>query len=464
MLLLIAVVITLVAVSLLLSKRVRSAKDYMIGGGRIPFFVIALTMAATQFGGSSLIGGLQQGAAMGFWPGVYPVIGMTLALVGASVIGPKFRAYEGAVTPPDFIEARYGRSPFLRLYHAVTYILVLLAMSASQVISFAQLASAFGIPYSAAVWICSVSVLLIAMLSGMWGVAVTDAIQFGAILILLPIMGFFSLGALKENGVSLASVVSEPVFASREAFAAFMYSTVPILFGTMFNYDTFTRYQSAKDLRSVRRASLLGACALACTILPIGSMGSAVNRLYAGTADADVTGVLITNILPGWAGAVFAAIVMMALLTSADSFFTSISTSVTRDIYQKVLCKGTPDNRKLLRVSRGTLIAAAVIVSAAATHFTAIIKVTYYFSPLTTGVMFAPMVLGVLWKGASRRGAMLSVLCSGVVALCHILELFVFIDRTLGVMIVGTLTLILFSLILQGRTSLYMRKRGARNI
>ena len=61
--------------------------------------------------------------------------------------------------------------------------------------------------------------------------------------------------------------------------------------------------------------------------------------------------------------------------------------------------------------------------------------------------MFAPMVIGVLWKGASRRGAMLSVLCSGVVALCHILELFVFIDRTLGVMIVGTLTLILFSMI-----------------
>ena len=447
MLILIAAVIALTAVSLLLSKRVKSAEDYMIGGGRIPFFVIALTMAATQFGGSSLIGGLQQGAAMGFWPGVYPVFGMTLALVGASVIGPKFRAFEGAVTPPDFMETRYGRSAFLRLYHSVTYILVLLAMSTSQIISFAQLASAFKVPYSAAVWICSISVLLISMLSGMWGVAVTDALQFGAILFLLPIVGVFSFGALKTNGISLASVVSEPVFASREAFTAFMYSTVPVLFGTMFNYDTFTRYQSAKDPRSVSKAALLGAGALTCTILPIGLMGSAVNRLYFGTADADVTGVLIANVLPGWAGSVFAAIVMMALLTSADSFFTSISISFTRDLYQKVLCRDTTDNRKLLFVSRLTLIAAAVAVSIAAMHFTAVIKVTYYFSPLTTGVMFAPMVVGVLWKGASRRGAILSVVCSGIVALCHIFGLFVFIDRTLGVMIVGTLTIILFSLL-----------------
>ena len=447
MLVLIAAAIALIAMSLLFSKRVKSAEDYMIGGGRIPFFVIALTMAATQFGGSSLIGGLQQGAAMGFWPGVYPVFGMTLALVGASVIGPKYRAFEGAVTPPDFMEARYGKSIFLRLYHSVTYILVLLAMSTSQIISFAQLASAFKVPYSAAVWICSISVLLIAMLSGMWGVAVTDALQFGAILLLLPIAGGYSLGALKTNGISLASAVSEPVFASQETFSAFMYSTVPVLFGTMFNYDTFTRYQSAKDPRSVSKAALLGACALACTILPIGLMGSAVNRLFFGTADSDVTGVLIANVLPGWAGSVFAAIVMMALLTSADSFFTSISISFTRDLYQKVLCKDTTDSRKLLFVSRLTLVAAAVAVSIAAMNFTAVIKVTYYFSPLTTGVMFAPMVVGVLWKGASRRGAILSVVCSGIVALCHIFRLFVFIDRTLGVMIVGTLTIILFSLI-----------------
>ena len=447
MLLLIVVVIALNLVSLLLSKRVKSARDYMIGGGRIPFFVIALTMAATQFGGSSLIGGLQQGAAMGFWPGIYPVFGMTLALIGASVIGPKFRAFEGAVTPPDFIEARYGRSSFLRLYHSVTYILVLLAMSTSQIISFAQLASAFGIPYSAAVWICSISILLIAMLSGMWGVAVTDALQFGAILILLPIVGGFSLGTLKTNGISLATVVSEPVFASRETFTAFMYSTIPILFGTMFNYDTFTRYQSAMNPRSVRKAALLGACALACTILPIGLMGSAVNRLYFGTADTDVTGVLIANVLPGWAGSVFAAVVMMALLTSADSFFTSISTSFTRDLYQKVLHVKPLDDKRFMLVSRLALIAAAIIVSIAATHFTAILKVTYYFSPLTTGVMFAPMIVGVLWKGASRRGAMLSVICGGAIAICHIFGLFIFVDRTLGVMIVGTLTMILFSLI-----------------
>ncbi len=447
MVILIAIMIVLAFISLLLSKRIKTTKDYMIGGGQIPLLVVALSMAATQFGGTSLIGGIQQGAKMGFWPGMYPIIGMALALVGASIVGPKYKKVNGAVTPPDFMEARYGKSNFLRMYHSATYILTLLAMSTSQIIAFAQLASSFGINYNTAVWICTTAIILFTLLSGMWGVAVTDALQFGVILILLPIVGGSSLGALQQSGSSFSSLVSEPVFSSESAFSAFMYSTVPIIFGTMINYDTFTRYQSAKNSSSIRKASLIGACALAFLALPIGLMGSAVNRLFFTTSDADVMNVLISNVLPTWVGYIFAAVVMMALLTSADSFMASISTGFTRDFYQKVISNKNQDCKKSLLISRISLVIATIASGVAATHFSSIIKVAFYFSPLTTGVLFAPMIFGVFWKKASKTGTIISVICSIMLAICHIFNLFIFIDRTLGVMIVGVVCLVVFSLI-----------------
>ncbi len=174
----------------------------------------------------------------------------------------------------------------------------LIAMSTSQIVSFAQLAGTFGVEYKTAVVICTLAVLLFTVISGMWGVAVTDAIQFGLILILLPVVGIFASKALGAESIKLGELVSQPVFASTATFSAFMYSTMPTMFGTMFNYDTFTRYQSSKDIKSTRKATVLAGTVLLLTVLPIGLLGAAAFYLFPGTDSASVVATLISNVLP----------------------------------------------------------------------------------------------------------------------------------------------------------------------
>lgn len=447
MLFLIFILIILGAISFIFSKRVKSSEDFMVGGGNIPFAVLAFTMAATQFGGSSLVGGVQQGAQLGFWPGMYPIFGMILAMLCATVVGPKYRTVKDVITPADYIEARYGKSRFLRGYHALTFMISLIAMTTSQIVSFAQLATTFGVDYKIAVLICSVSVVIFTVLSGMWGVAVTDAIQFGFILILLPIVSIFSFKALGAESIKLGDLLAQPIFSSSAAFSAFMYSTMPTMFGTMFNYDTFTRYQSSKDIKSTQKATLLAALLLAATAIPIGLLGASAFYLFPGTESSSVVSTLISSVLPKPIAYMFVIVVMMALMTSADSFLTSFSTIVSRDIYTQLLERGKNGKDKSLLISRIALCVAAILVGIAAINFTSIIKITFYFSPLTTGVMFAPMVIGLFWKKASRKGAFAAVICGAGLALCHIFGLFIFVDRVLGVMIVGSAALVVFSLI-----------------
>ena len=181
--------------------------------------------------------------------------------------------------------------------------------------------------------------------------------------------------------------------------------------------------------------------------MPIGLLGAAAFYIFPGTDSASVVATLISNVLPKSVAYIFVIVIMMALMTSADSFLTSFSTIVSRDIYQQLLERGKNGKDNSLIVSRIALCLAAVLVGFAAVNFTSIIRITFYFSPLTTGVMFAPMVVGLFWKKASRKGAFGAVICGAILAICHIFELFIFVDRVLGVMIVGTIALVVFSLI-----------------
>ena len=110
--------VILVVIAFVMKKAVKSDKDLLVPTDGLPFVLVAFAMAASQFGSSMLIGGVQQAQqqaiGQGFWPAVYTLLAASVSCFINIFIAPRFRTFGSSVTPPDFVETRFGKSSFLR--------------------------------------------------------------------------------------------------------------------------------------------------------------------------------------------------------------------------------------------------------------------------------------------------------------------------------------------------------------
>lgn len=452
---LILIIIALVMVSFLLSRRLKTEADLLIPKGGIPFLVVGFTMAAGQFGGSSLIGGVQLASEYsvgnGFYAGAYALIGGAISCFINVFIGPEVkRRARGSLTPSDFVRRRYGRVAVAQGFHSVAYLLSLTCVLVSQFVSFANMASAVGFSHKTGVIICAVAVCLLALGSGLLGVAYTDMIQYAIIMVLLPVTAYYSITKLGNVGVSVPELFAEPFFATKAHWNKFMYILWPYVFGNMFNYEYFMRYQSCRSEKEARKACITAAILLLVIAFPVALLGAIANYCYNGQDTGTVFQQILTNDLPVVCQYALILVVLMAILTTADSFLASISAIASKDLYGNLLHKGKninelPYTRLVARVS---MIIACIVAAVFALHFTEILSIIFAFAPLTTGVFWAPIIIGMFWKKASRRGMTCAVLISAVTAVLHMTGVITLFDRLVGVICVSIISLVVCSLLL----------------
>lgn len=452
------IVALLVAFSFTLSKKIKSGRDFLVPKDGMPFVVVAFTMAATQFGSSMLIGGVQQAqqqpAGQGFYPAMYTLLAAAVSCFVNMFISPRYKDYGELVTPPDFIETRYGKSRFMRCYHSLAYICSITCVLVSQFVGFASMSTAAGFSYQFSIVLCAVVVCLLALGSGMLGVAVTDMIQFAAIMLLLLVSCVFSLDKLSGVGISFSACASEAFFPSAAMKSKFWYTVLPMLIGNLFSYEYFMRFMSCRGVKAARKASVTAGIILLITAIPVGLLGAVANYFYQGADSVTVFGQIINSDMPRWFGYFMILVVLMAVLTSADSLLTSISGIVTKDIYAGLLNPRTQiDGLPHLRsVERGAVVGAASVAAIFALFYKQILSITFFFSPLTSGTMFAPMIIGLFWKGANKKGAECAVICAAAAGILHLTGVITLFDRVAGPAAVGTAALIIFSLIFRDRS------------
>ncbi len=448
----IVIVLFLVTLSFIMSKKLKNGRDFLVPSDGLPFVIVAFAMAACQFGSSILIGGVQlaqqQNPGQGFWPAIYTLLAASLSCFINILVAPRFRAFGDSVTPPDFIETRYGKSSFMRGYHAVAYICSITAILASQFIGFAGMGVVAGFSYRFSIIFCAVVVCLLAMGSGMTGVAWTNMLQYSVIVVLLLLSVNFSLGKLNAANISFQDVFCEPFFPTLALRDKFFYTAFPMLIGNLFNYEYFMRFMSCKGIAEARKASALAGLILLITAIPIALLGSVANYFYRDAVSTSVFGLMIGD-MPPWMSMLMVIVVLFTVLTSADSVLTSASGMLARDIYGSLINGNKPlsEIRNLKKVIKVSMILVAFVAANIALFFDQILRVSFYFSPFTSGTMFAPMIIGLFWKRASRKGAISAVVCSAVAALLHVTGVITLFDRVAGPALIGTLVIVVVSLL-----------------
>ncbi len=418
----IVVVVYLIAMLLIgwySSKRIKSNVDFMVAGRRLGPFLMAGTLAATEIGGGSSLGVVQQGMQSHGISAAWYIITMGFAFVILTFIAPKFRAAT-VKTVPEYFRRRYGKAS--GLITAVIMMLPLIGLTAGQFIaSSVILSTMLGIDYSVAVIIVGIIVTIYAIMGGLWSVTLTDFIQVFLIIIgmLIAVPFAINLAGGWDNVTSNVPAESFNLFSG--------YSLTDIIGLTVMYLATFTvgqeavsRYYAARDGKAAKQGSILAAIINFVYAFIPAIMGIIVLALinmdkFSATDFGDVGAryalpVLAIEAMPAIiCGLLFAGIIS-ATMSSADSDLLGAGSIFSNDIYRAVI-KPEASDKEVMNITRIVMALVGVLSTLVALFNTSsIITILMFSFTLRAAGAFFPYVIGHYWKKASTAGTIASLI------------------------------------------------------
>ena len=437
----------------------KNSKDYFLAGKSLPWWAIGASLIAANISAEQFIGMSGSGFAIGLAIASYEwMSALTLIIVGKYFL-PVF-IKKGLYTIPEFIEQRFSEN--LKTILAVFWIALFIFVNLTSVLFLGGKAidtivgTGDGSMIIWAILFLAFIAAAYSLYGGLAAVAWTDVVQVA----LLVIGGFItSVIALNhvtpEGGVfhGLSHVFNTAgdkfhMILTRDNPEYFNLPGIAVLIGGMwvanlyywgFNQYIIQRTLAAKSLKEAQRgiafAAFLkliiplivvipGIVAYVMFTQPEGTaVISGVNEAFAnGTGGINYDKAypwLISVFIPvGLKGLVLAALTA-AIVSSLASMLNSTSTIFTMDIYKPYINKQASE-KNLVTTGRITALAALVIAITMAPIMGNIPQMFQYiqeYTGLVSPGILAVFLMGLFWKKATNKGAIVGVIGSIFVAL-----------------------------------------------
>ncbi len=401
-----------------------SMKGYYVAGKRLPAWVIAFSSNATGESAWLLLGLTGMGYAVGvhaFWVILGEVLGVAIAW---AFVARPFKAYTDrfdSITVPDYLTDRFRDTSHVFRWIGLAVILSMVAAyTAAQLTASGKAFDSFlGTGYTLGVWIGAAVILYYTTVGGFKAVAYSDVLQ-GVLMLLcllvVPLVGIRAAGGWGEMwsaleaadpallrpmgslGLTLPGVISAAGFVG----VGLAFLGAPQL---------LTRFMSARDQRQIVDGGLI---ATLCIIgFDVGAVfaGMAGRTLFPGLADPEtILPEMASGLLPPIATGLVLVTVLAAIMSTADSVLILASSSVVRDIVQKVF---RPDlsERVLSLTGKGVTVVLGALAVVLALAEVRVIFWFVLFAWSGLAAAFAPVVLcSLFWRGTTRAGAIAGML------------------------------------------------------
>ena len=187
-------------VGIYFSKRAKSStEEYFLSGRTLPWWIVGTSMVATTFAADTPLAITEFVRGPGIWQNWFWWNLLMGSLLGVFLFSRLWRRAE-VLTDNELLEIRYSGKPaaFLRAfkagYFAILYNFIVMGWVINAMAS--VMAVMLNMDKWTAVWICVVIALIYAILSGFWGVVVTDLVQF-----CIAMFGSIALAIIAVNHV-----------------------------------------------------------------------------------------------------------------------------------------------------------------------------------------------------------------------------------------------------------------------
>ncbi len=427
-----AYLVLLVVMGVWMGRRTRSAEDFYIGGRQVGPWVTAFSFVAAYFSSVVIIGGGAFGYHYGMstlWIGASNVlVGCTLAWI---VLGRRlwqFTKRLDTMTIPGFIGKRYGARD-AEVFSAVIIFVFMIVYNVSVLVGMGKIMEGLmGIPYTTAVVVAGLIILIYVSIGGYLAVVWTSFVQAWIMIFGLLLLAFATLakvGGLTAANIQLASInpglVTTPGVWGWGGLISF---AMIVSLGVWGMPQLLVRFYSMKNTRVLRLGVVLATLGGAMALLPY--MTGALSRLIVrplSVAEMDLAIPLVTKaVLNPWGGAIFLAGVMAAGMSTFASVLIIVSGAVVKDLGGGVKFAGRGDivtrEKRQVALGRAASFGAGLISLAIAYRPPALVLVITAFAwAVIASSCLWPVVLGVYWRRGNRAGAISSMIAGTVVAL-----------------------------------------------
>ncbi len=402
-------------------RSTHSESDYWIAGGKLGWLVGGATLAATHCSAGTFVGtvGVMHSVGWSFgWLVLFiPVSYWFLA----AVLAPRFTR-QREMTLPAFIETRYyGKG--VRGLAAVIILIATVVYIQAQILAGGLIANVIlGIPMTWGMIGFTVVLIVYTMVGGMIAVVYTDLVQL-VVMTLGAILGApLALSALGGLGETLryAEVVN-PLTFTWEAMPPTLLFTIALAFalGTVATPEKLVRLYAMKDMRTIRRGVLLAIVFATAINLLVFIVALAASVLFPVLPTGDLAMPLVArSALPPILGSILLAAITAAMMSTVDSLLIVAGSALSHDIYGSLFAAhASPGRRNLINRAGVALVGSAplVLLLSGIGEGELVQFIVLLFTALMGASFFAPVVLGVFWRRATREGATAAML-GGVTA------------------------------------------------
>lgn len=420
------------------ARKENTLKDFYLGGSGVGFFVLVLTLYATQYSGNTMLGFSGKAYRIGYsW--MTSVHFMMAIVVVFLTYAPKLhrlaKRYD-FITPTDFLNHRFGS----RAMNLLASLIMVAALSNYLLAQLTAMGRAFqGLtdldPVKAFAWgvlLLAAIMLLYETLGGFRAVAWTDVIQGSVLMVgfgILLVLVFAKFGSPQEAAMRLladensrAKILPPDSLQIRQWL-----SFIGILgIGAALYPHAIQRIYAARSSIVLRRGlAAMAFMPLGTTLIAllVGVMGTAyIPGLEGAQADRILTVMLrevqLGSVFGYWLVVVLFSAILAAMMSTADSALLSISSMVTKDIYLPFL-KPEATEAQLTKLGKifswlivAVLAGIAIKLDGLKTKLTLIELLNMKFDML---VQLGPaFLIGIHWK-AMRAGPTFAGMFVGLV-------------------------------------------------
>ena len=426
------------------ARRSSTSDGFMKAGGRLPGWVIGLSLFGTYLSSNTFIG-VPGKAYAGNWNAFVFSLSIPIAIVIATRYFVKFYRDSGEISAYEHLEKRFG--VWARIYAVICYLLTQVARTATIMLGVAiGLHQVTGWNLATIIFVAGVLVTAYTLIGGIEAVIWTDAIQsvvltLGALLVIGTLLLKHPEGA---SGAFAIAFDNDKLSFGSWNVADLTTSTVwvVLIYGLFINLTNFgidqnyiQRYHTAQSEAAAKRALWIGAILyvpVSILFFLIGSllfgfyqsMPEEVAAIQAMAGDRKFEDSILphfmANHLPAGLGGLILAALAAAAMSTIDTSLNSSATITLKDLWTRLIRRGREvSEAESMKVLRGATIAWGVLGTGTALLLTGnaknILDIWWQLSGMFAGGMLGLFLLGIIVRKAGNVAAVTGVLLGVIV-------------------------------------------------
>lgn len=397
------------------SKNIKNIEDFTLAGSKLGKVQVGFSMAATELGGSSLIGAMAfcytVGIAGAWWDWcAVPA----LVILGIFFAG-KIKLNE-MVTITDFFEKRYDRKT--KILASTMHLLAITTQLATQfMVGAVALNVILGVPKNVGVLLTVAFVMAYTIGGGLIAVVNTDVVQF--IVIVISVCISLPISMSHVGGMAgLKAALPESFFQ----FSSIDKSTViSWCFLCFFTYSTSQHYIqrifASKDKATARFSFVFTGGVYFVYGIVVAMLGLCIAVLLPNLQDPNMGyALLIKEFMPAGVAGLILGGIFAASMSTADSMILAATTLFVNDIYNPIFKNENTNELKIIRIMTVVICIFSLTVSMFMDN---IINVMYLGGLFYSTAVFYPLIIGLYNKRVNTFGALASMgssVCVGLYA------------------------------------------------